>query len=87
MDSLIESALDAAALRPATDKRALQRVIESAIEEMSPDLYSAQEILEVLIATLRARFYDHDFTEIDWRTQRLVQALQDAHESDPEGYR
>lgn len=77
MDRLMEDALDAASLRP--DKRALQRVIESAIEEMSPDLLAAEEILAVLIATLKSRYYDlNEMDNVQWNADALTISLRDA---------
>ena len=80
MDRLIEDVLNAAALK--TDRRALQRIIESAIEEMEPDWYSAQEILDVLIATLKSRYYEVETNEVEFRAERLKKAMQDCHEID-----
>ena len=80
MDRLIEEVLDAAALKPS--RRDLQTHIERDIENLRPDFYSAQEILAVLIASLKARFYDQDLDEVDWMSQRLTKAMQDAHENE-----
>ncbi len=52
------------------------------VEDSRLDFYSAQEVIDAALASIRARYYEHDFTEIDFRAERLKKALQDAHEID-----